>query len=182
MLILLDLTTLMSQVSLNEEVEKETEGNPFVSLDKNCKLTPSVKLEARESDQVVVSFLENPSLDDFSCNEVEEYFQKAFQSTIKASSSSPIHSQDLLNLVTSKFDLTTGTVEAACYSSLPPMKGLLNELVVAKLPSCFDVFGCERMNINDVKLIEAMMGMTRSRRKEKARDSGQGKAPVKPRV
>ncbi|KAJ2994760.1 hypothetical protein HDV02_001336 [Globomyces sp. JEL0801] len=87
----------------------------------------------------------------------------------------PIPIEDLLNLLSIRTSYGTSIPEnnSSGYES----KSILQDLLLLKLPGCHTLFGGEKLP-DDGKILDELVGVSR-KKKEKERDSGQGKAPVK---
>lgn len=85
--------------------------------------------------------------------------------------------EELLTLLT--FRTNNGVAIPEDGSSGYESKSIIGDLLLLRVPGMHKLFGGERELEPGGKLASELYNMPRTRKKEKARDSGQGKAPVK---
>lgn len=89
----------------------------------------------------------------------------------------PISSEDLLTMITFKQSYGVAIPESTTVGY--ETKSLINDLLLLRIPSIDKLFGGEKSLEHDSKVIDELMTLQKGRKKEKERDSGQGKAPIK---
>ena len=109
--------------------------------------------------------------------DMEQELFNAFENLSTVTRKPPISPEDLLTLLT--FNSSTSVGVPPITTTQHPQKSLLNELLLLRLPSLFTFFGGEKVSGLDVQILEEIQSLQKHKKREKERDSGQGKAPIK---
>lgn len=92
----------------------------------------------------------------------------------------PISPEDLLTMFTFRTANNDGIAVPTDNTSGYEFRSIVSDLLLLRIPSCHTIFGGVKIIDHEVMIANEIMNLNKgTRRKEKERDSGQGKAPTK---
>jgi hypothetical protein len=159
---------LLPQTSITEMKPSESIYHQQISFEEAKKtiLKNYVELPASKPKEPVVEF----DMDKLLFETIENL---AIDSKVRP----PMAAEDLLTLFT--FKNNYGVAIPSDNSSGYENKSLINDLLILRLPALHTLFGGERILDHEIRVQEELASLQKGRKREKERDSGQGKAPVK---
>ncbi|KAJ3276831.1 hypothetical protein HDV01_002886 [Terramyces sp. JEL0728] len=110
-------------------------------------------------------------------SEIDSLLLEALECCIVDDANAPLNHETTLGLLTNRTSLGVAIPEPS--SCGYETKSIIGDLLIARLPLCNTVLGGEKLSEREAKMTEDLIGLSRIKKKEKERDSGQGKAPVK---
>ncbi|KAJ3257434.1 hypothetical protein HK103_004509 [Boothiomyces macroporosus] len=110
-------------------------------------------------------------------SELESLLLEALDACVVDDTHAPLNHETTLGLLVNRINLGVAIPEPS--SCGYETKSIIGDLLIARLPLCNTVLGGEKLSEQEAKMTEDLIGLSRIKKKEKERDSGQGKAPVK---
>jgi hypothetical protein len=165
----------------------ETQVEELIPQTAVAELKPSESLyykqisfeEACES--FLSDYLESPALPIKQHVEAFDMDQLLFETfehlSMDSKTKPPMSAEDLLTLFS--FRTSYGVPIPENNSSGYESKSIINDLLILRLPALHTLFGGDRILDHEIRVQEELAALQKGRRREKERDSGQGKAPVK---